>query len=388
MNIPFNKVYLTGTEIEHISTSLSSRHIAGNGTFTKRCETFFKEKLVAKKTLLTTSCTDALEMCALLCDIKAGDEVIIPSFTFVSTAIAFIRCGAKIIFADSSNESPCIDASKLEALITSKTKAIVVVHYAGIACDMDAVISIANKHNLLVIEDAAQAIDSYYKGKPLGSFGHLACFSFHETKNIHCGEGGLLVINDERFCKRAEIIWEKGTNRAEFFRGEVNKYGWKDIGSSFLPADYVSAFLWSQLEKIELIQTRRKAIWQTYYNALADLDNIRIQQIPDYATNNAHIFYILCSSGEERGNLIKFMKESGVHATFHYLSLHKSVYIQEHQPDAFHSVLPYADYYTDCLLRLPIYVDMSMDEVNYVIEIIQDFYKLAKVPSYDISSCK
>jgi dTDP-4-amino-4,6-dideoxygalactose transaminase len=255
--IPFNKPYLTGKEMHYIYQAVYSGKISGNGLFTKKCQLFFEEKYGFKKTLLTTSCTDALEMCAILSNIKPGDEVIIPSYTFVSTALAFVREGAKIIFADSNSKNPNIDVSRIEKLISVRTKAIVVVHYAGIACDMDVVMELANKYKLLIIEDAAQAIDSYYKGKALGSIGHLAAFSFHETKNINCGEGGMLVINDQNFFRRAEIIWEKGTNRSEFFRGEVNKYQWVDTGSSFLPSEINAAYLYAQLENLDDIQTKR-----------------------------------------------------------------------------------------------------------------------------------
>ena len=252
--------------------------LSGNGEYTKRCQQFFEEHYGFRKCLLTTSGTDALEMCAMLCDLQRDDEVIIPSYTFVSTALAFLREGAKVVFADSMQRNPNLDAETLESLITPRTRVIVPVHYAGVACDMDAIMSVAKKHNLLVVEDAAQAIDSYYTSNithqtlPLGGIGHLAAFSFHETKNITAGgEGGLLVVNDERFVRRAEIIWEKGTNRAEFFRGEVNKYGWVDMGSSFLPAEINAAFLWAQLENLDEIQAKRKQLWQTYYNHLKPL---------------------------------------------------------------------------------------------------------------------
>ncbi|MCC8173856.1 MAG: dTDP-4-amino-4,6-dideoxygalactose transaminase, partial [Odoribacter sp.] len=271
--IPFNKPYLTGKETEYIKSSVDSGKISGNGIFTKKCHSFFEENYGFKKCLLTTSCTDALEMAAILCDIKPGDEVIVPAYTFVSSALAFVRQGAKIVFADSYKDNPNIDADKIEELITPKTKVIVPVHYAGIACDMDKIMAIAEKYNLLVVEDAAQGIDSYYKGKPLGGIGHLGCFSFHETKNIIAGEGGMLTINDDRFLRRSEIIWEKGTNRSEFFRGEVNKYGWVDIGSSFLPSEIISAFLYAQLENIDRIQEKRKEIWNTYYNSLKELED-------------------------------------------------------------------------------------------------------------------
>ncbi|WP_291861834.1 dTDP-4-amino-4,6-dideoxygalactose transaminase, partial [Marinilabilia sp.] len=256
--INFNKPHITGKEVHYIYDAVATGHISGNGKYTKLCQQYFEERWGFKKTLLTTSCTDALEMAALLLDIQPGDEVILPSYTFVSTALAFVRQGAVLRFVDSRNDHPGIDESQIESLINSKTKAIVPVHYAGVACDMGKIMEIANKYNIFVVEDAAQGIDSYFKGPsltlPLGSIGHLGCFSFHETKNIQCGEGGLLAINDDRFLRRAEIIWEKGTNRAEFFRGEVNKYGWVDTGSSFLPGEVTAAFLWAQLEELEKIQ--------------------------------------------------------------------------------------------------------------------------------------
>lgn len=378
-HIPFNRPYMTGLEIQYMKKSLESYATAGNGSFTKKCQSFFEEKLRAKKVLVTTSCTDALEMCAMLCQLQEGDEVIIPSYTFVSTALAFVRCGAKIVFADSSELTPCVDSEKIESLISLRTKVIVVVHYAGIACDMDRIMSIAFKHNILVVEDAAQAVDSYYKGVPLGAIGHFSAFSFHETKNVQCGEGGLLVINDERFCKRAEIIWEKGTNRAEFFRGEIDKYGWKDLGSSFLPADYVAAFLLAQIEQIEKIQAQRKAIWNKYYNALKDVVQIKVPFIPDYATNNGHMFYILCPSCDVRTKLIIFLKQQGIQTAFHYLSLHKSPYIQEHQKDCFLKEMPLADYYTENLLRLPLYFEMTPEEVDTVISKIKVFFNNQKL---------
>ena len=373
--IPFNKPYLTGKEAHYMYQAVYTGKLSGNGEFTKKCQKFFEEKYGFKKTLLTTSCTDALEMCAMLCNVQPGDEVIVPSYTFVSSALAFVRQGAKIVFADSMSTNPNIDAEKLEALITPKTKVIVPVHYAGVACDMDKIMEIANKYNLFVVEDAAQAIDSYYKGRPLGSIGHLAAFSFHETKNIIAGEGGLLAINDERFIRRAEIIWEKGTNRSEFFRGEVNKYGWVDTGSSFLPSEVIAAFLWAQLENMELIQNRRKAIWDQYNEGLKKLEEkglVRLPEIPQYATNNAHMFYLVCRTLEERTELIKYLKENGVLSVFHYLSLHLSDYYKNNNtviPN-----LPECDNYADCLVRLPMFFELSDNDVVYIIELVQKFY--------------
>lgn len=374
--IPFNKIWLTGKECKYIAQTLSAGKTCGNGEFTNKCETFFEQSLGNGKCLLTTSCTDALEMCAMLADIHPGDEVIVPSYTFVSTALAFVRQGAKIVFADSRSDSPCLDEQKLENLITSRTRAIVPVHYAGIACDMDTIMNIAERHNLLVIEDAAQAIDSFYKGRPLGAIGHLSAFSFHETKNIQCGEGGMLVINDPRFVKRAEILWEKGTNRTEFFRGEVNKYGWVDTGSSFLPAEYVAAFLWAQLEEMDNIQNKRKTIWNTYYELLQGISELNLPLLPDYATNNGHAFYAVCTTPSERTELIAYLKDKGIHSVFHYLSLHKSLYAEKHHWD--YAELPQADRYTDCLVRFPLFYDLTLEEVDYICQTIKSFYKLRR----------
>ncbi len=374
--ITFNKPYLSGKEIEYIKDAVASMKISGDGNFTKKCHHFFEEKYGFKKVLLTTSCTDALEMAALLIDTQPGDEIIIPSYTFVSTVNAFVLRGATIVFADSAEMNPNVDVAEIEKLISPKTKAIVVVHYAGIACDMDKVMELAKKHSLFVIEDAAQAIDSYYKGKPLGGIGHLAAFSFHETKNIISGEGGMLVINDERFSARAEIIREKGTNRSSFFRGEVDKYGWVDLGSSFLPSDIIAAFLFAQLENIENIQQKRIEIWNAYLNGLkvlADKGLAQLPFIPDYATNNAHMFYLVCKSYEERTALIAYLKSKEVYSVFHYLSLHKSPYfIEKHDGRK----LPHTDHYSDCLLRLPLFYELTPNEIEKVVKAIKDFYKL------------
>lgn len=370
--IPFNKPFLTGKEAHYMYQAVFSGKISGNGIYTKKCQNYFESKYGFKKCLLTTSCTDALEMCAILANIEPGNEVIVPSYTFVSSALAFVRQGAKIVFADSREDNPCIDETKIEALITSKTKAIVPVHYAGVACEMDTIMSLAKKYNLIVIEDAAQAVDSYYKGRPLGTIGQLAAFSFHETKNIQCGEGGMLAINDEQYLKRAEIIWEKGTNRAEFFRGEVNKYGWVDIGSSFLPADYVAGFLYAQIEEIDIIQRRRKEIWNKYYVGLKGIEDIRLPHISVNATNNAHMFYIVCKSLEERTNLIKHLKSNGISAVFHYLSLHKSDFIVKKNNKI--PLLPQSDLYTNCLLRLPMYYELNDRDIDEIISTIKSFF--------------
>lgn len=374
MKIPFNKPAFIGKETEYIAQAVKYGKISGDGVFTKKCHDFFENTYGFKKVLLTTSCTDALEMAAILLDIKEGDEVIVPSFTFVSSANAFVLRGAKIVFADSNSENPNIDAKKIESLICAKTKAIVVVHYAGIACDMDAVMNVANKYNLFVVEDAAQSIHSFYKGKPLGSIGHLAAFSFHETKNVSSGEGGMLVINDARFMNRAEIIREKGTNRSQFFRGEINKYDWVDIGSSFLPSDIIAAFLYAQLENIYKIQKKRLSIWNRYNNELMYLEEskkILLPKLPNYATNNAHIFYIICNSENERNALIQHLNSQQIMAVFHYLSLHKSPFFLSNNsvPE-----IPNADFYSDRLLRLPLYYDLTAKHQSRVINAIKSFY--------------
>ena len=379
--IPFNKPHLTGKEAHYMYQAVYNGKLSGNGEFTKKCQQFFETRYGFKKCLLTTSGTDALEMCAMLCDLKPGDEVIVPSYTFVSTALAFLREGAKVVFADSMKRNPNLDAATIESLITPRTKVIVPVHYAGVACDMEAIMSIAQKHNLLVVEDAAQAINSYYTSNikhqtlSLGGIGHLAAFSFHETKNITAGgEGGLLVVNDERFIRRAEIIWEKGTNRAEFFRGVVNKYGWVDMGSSFLPAEINAAFLWAQLENLDEIQSKRKLLWNRYYELLkplADKGYFALPDIPDYASNNAHMFYLVFPSLETRTALIKHLKENDILAVFHYLSLHSSAYYKDKHDGR---VLSECDRYADTLVRLPMYYDLDINDVNFICEKIQEIY--------------
>jgi dTDP-4-amino-4,6-dideoxygalactose transaminase len=351
-------------------------------------------------------------MAAILCDIHPGDEVIIPSFTFVSTALAFVRQGATIVFADSYSDNPNIDAGEIEQLITPQTKVLVPVHYAGVACDMDKIMQLADKYNLLVVEDAAQAVDSFYDPHPpkgglkceradlkecdktentttflsttsysplgvrgsLGSFGHFAAFSFHETKNIIAGEGGMLVVNDDRFIHRAEIIWEKGTNRAEFFRGEVNKYGWVDVGSSFLPSEVIAAFLCAQIENLEVIQAKRKYIWEAYYTGLTPLANkgcFAITQLPSYATNNAHMFYLTCNSLEERSLLITHLKSKEILSVFHYLSLHSSPYYASRHDGR---SLPNSDRFADCLVRLPLFYELSETDTLSIITAINEYY--------------
>ncbi|WP_370000544.1 dTDP-4-amino-4,6-dideoxygalactose transaminase [Winogradskyella sp.] len=361
--IPFNKPYLTGNETTYIEDAVQRGKISGNGYYTKKCQSFFENRFNLKKALLTTSCTDALEMCAMLANIEQGDEVIVPSYTFVSTALAFVRQGAVIKFADSKPDNPNINTKNLEALISARTKAIVVVHYAGVACNMDSIMFLANKYNLIVIEDAAQAICSNYKGKPLGSIGHLSAFSFHETKNIISGEGGLLVINDDRFIDRAEILWEKGTNRAEFFRGNINKYGWVDTGSSFLPSDIIAAFLWAQLENIDTIQKKRLEHWHFYHSELiewAKSNSIKLMPKPNKETNNGHMFYIICKSQSQRQELINHLRNRDILAVFHYISLHSSKYYTDKHDGR---ILSNSDKFTERLLRLPMFFELNPDKV-------------------------
>ncbi|HFQ5342498.1 TPA: dTDP-4-amino-4,6-dideoxygalactose transaminase [Vibrio vulnificus] len=371
--IPFNKPFLHGKELVNIAQAASTGKISGDGAFTKKCHDFFEQRYGFKKVLMTTSCTDALEMAAILLDIQPCDEVIAPSYTFVSTVNAFALRGAKIIFADSYTDHPNIDPQHIEKLITPKTKAIVVVHYAGVACDMDAIMELASQYNIPVVEDAAQAIDGYYKGRPLGSIGTFGTFSFHETKNIIAGEGGLLVINDEKYVHRAEIIREKGTNRSSFFRGEVAKYGWVDIGSSFLPSDMIAAYLYAQLENIDDIQEKRKEIWQKYYERLSPVltgSGIDLPSVADYSTNNAHMFYLVCKSLEQRTSLIQFLKDNGIHAVFHYLSLHRSEYYQAKHNG---SDLQNSDRFTDTLVRLPLFYEVTDEQVDYICNKINEF---------------
>ena len=374
--IPFNKPFLVGTEIGYIHDAVATAKISGDGKYTKLCQNYMEQRYGFKKCLLTTSCTAALEMAAILCQIEPGDEVIMPSYTFVSTANAFVLRGAKIIFCDSRSDHPGMDEDLIEDLITSKTKVIVPVHYAGVACDMDKIMTLAERYNLMVVEDTAQAIDSYYTGadgieKPLGSIGHFGCCSFHETKNIQCGEGGMLFINDKQYVERAEIIWEKGTNRAAFWRGEVDKYGWLDIGSSFLPSDIIAAFLWAQLEALDDIQSKRRDIWQKYYQGLQSLiGKFTLPNIPDYSKNNGHLFFLICENKEQRTELIKELKRGKINAVFHYQSLHSSPY---YKGKHYWRNLPNSELYSDCLLRLPFCYDLAEEDQFRVITEVKEF---------------
>jgi dTDP-4-amino-4,6-dideoxygalactose transaminase len=372
--IPFNKPFMTGKELEHIRAAVESGKISGDGVFSRKCQQFFEQRFGFHKTLLTTSCTDALEMAAILCRIEPGDEVIAPSFTFVSTVNAFILRGATIVFADSAADNPNLDAELIESLITPRTKVILPVHYAGVACDMGRIMAVARKHGIAVVEDAAQAIDSCYEGKPLGSFGALSAFSFHETKNVIAGEGGLLSVNDPDMLARAEIIREKGTNRSAFFRGEIDKYGWVDIGSSFLPSEIIAAFLYAQLENLDQIQAKRKSLWDAYHAGLKDLERaglVRLPQVPSYATNNAHMFYLVCADLDMRTRLAAHLKAQEIQAVFHYQSLHRSAFFADRHDGR---PLPHADHYSDALLRLPMYYELTLEQVERVCACIRAFF--------------
>ncbi len=373
-HIYFNKPHLTGKELGYMKKAVKNGKLSGDGLYTRQCQAFFEKKYNFGKVLLTNSCTDAIEMAAMLCNVKEGDEVIAPSFTFVSSVNPFVIRGVKIIFADSAAENPNMDVKQIENLITPKTKAIVVVHYAGIACDMDAIMTLAKRHNILIIEDAAQCIDSFYKKKPLGSIGQLGAFSFHESKNIITGEGGMLTINDKHFTERAEIIWEKGTNRSAFFKGKADKYEWVDVGSSFLPSEITAAFLTAQIDELDKIQTKRKKLWERYHKNLKDLSakkNIKLPYIPEYATNNGHMYYLVCNSRNERTKLIDYLNKNSIQAVFHYQSLHKSPFYKSHYKGA---ELQNSDHYSDCLLRLPLYYDLNLKEVDYICEKVKEFY--------------
>jgi len=358
--IPFNKPYMTGRELWYIAQAHTNGHLSGDGMFTKKCHEWLEIKTGTKKALLTHSCTAALEMAAILADIQPGDEVIMPSYTFVSTANAFVLRGGVPVFVDIRPDTLNIDETLIEAAITSRTKAIVPVHYAGVACEMDTIMDIAQRYNLLVIEDAAQGIMSTYKGRPLGSIGHLGAYSFHETKNIISGEGGALLVNDERFAERAEIIREKGTNRGQFFRGQVDKYTWVDIGSSYLPGEVIAAFLWAQMEEAETITQKRLEIWQQYHNALASLEvlgELRRPLIPVECQHNAHMYYILLESLEKRTQLISKLKGQDVNAVFHYVPLHSSLAGRKY--GRVHGDMTNTEDLSDRLLRLPLWVGLG-----------------------------
>jgi len=373
--IPFNQPFHSDDEYVYIKDAFQRNHVSGNGFYTQLCHSFFEEKYGLGRCFLTTSCTDALEMCALLLDIQKGDEIILPSYTFVSTALAFARQGATLRFVDSCSQHPGMDETQIEEKITRQTKAIVVVHYAGIACNMDYIMEIASRYNLVIIEDAAQCIESFYNGKPLGSIGHLGCFSFHETKNIHCGEGGMLVVNDKKYIARAEKIWEKGTNRAEYFRNQVNKYEWVDTGSSFLPSDILAAMLFAQVQKIDEIQQKRVDSWNRYHSFFSELAknvSIGIPHIPTYATCNGHLYWLVCASPEERKQLIDFLETRSIHAVFHYQALHSSAYYLSLSKKK--ETLLYAELFSERLVRLPLYYRLTDKDVDYICDSVRFFF--------------
>lgn len=371
--IPFSKAYITGKELDYIEEATRSGKISGNGKFTRKCQEFFEQRYGFEKCLLTSSCTDALEMAALLLNIRPGDEVIIPSYTFSATTNAFALRGATIVFADSYPNSPNIDPDHVKQLITDKTKAIVIVHYAGIACDMDALMELAQLHDIPVVEDAAHAIDATHNDVPLGSYGQLATFSFHDTKNIVSGEGGMLIINDPKLIKRAEIIWENGTNRAAFHRGEIDKYTWVDLGSSYLPSEITAAFLWGQLQSLDLIQERRCQIWSGYMKGFESLEKhtqSKLPFVPDFAKANGHIFYLICESMSQRDALIDALRKNGVYAVFHYGALHASPYNQPANTVS----LPNAEMFANCLIRLPLFYELTDAQLNKVIKCVKQFF--------------
>lgn len=371
MKIPFNKPYMTGKELWNISQAHASGHLAGDGGFTKKCSAWLEQRIGCQKALLTHSCTAALEITAMLADLQTGDEVIMPSYTFVSTANAFVLRGAKPVFVDIRPDTMNIDETKIEAAITERTRAIVPVHYAGISCEMDTIMDIARRHDLLVIEDAAQGIMSTYKGRPLGSIGHMAALSFHETKNIIAGEAGALLINDPRFVERAEIIREKGTNRSQFFRGQVDKYTWVEVGSSYLPGEITAAFLWAQMEEADAITRRRLDIWANYHQWFASLEKsgkLRRPTVPRECTHNAHMYYIILPDLAKRTRVIERLKQEGVQTVFHYIPLHSSPVGKEigRTPgDMVHT-----DHTGECLLRLPLWLGLEDELAEVIAEIV------------------
>lgn len=377
MQIDFNKPPLTGNEQQYVFEAMASPKISGDGAFGLKCQSLFEENLGCSKALLTPSCTHALEMAALLIGIKPGDEVIMPSYTFVSTANAFALRGAKIVFVDIRSDTMNLDEKLIEDAITPRTKAIVPVHYAGVACEMDSINAIAQRHNLFVIEDAAQGVMSTYKGRPLGALGHLAAYSFHETKNFTSGgEGGLLIINDAQFVQRAEVLREKGTNRSQFFRGMVDKYTWVDLGSSYLPSELQAAYLWGQLERADVITNDRLITWKTYYTAFADIaaaGKIVLPEIPEDCTHNGHMLYIKCADLNERSALIDHLKHQGIMAVFHYVPLHTSPAGQRF--GRFHGEDRYTTHNSERLLRLPMWYGMTVEIRERVIEAVRDFYQ-------------
>lgn len=376
VKIPFNKPFMVGKELEYLRQAYNYKHLSGGGFFTKKCQSWIERQTNCSKALLTHSCTAALEMAAILADIQAGDEIIMPSYTFTSTANAFVLRGAIPVFVDIRPDTLNIDEDKIEYAITSRTRAIVPVHYAGVACNMDTILAIGKDHDLFIIEDAAQSVMSKYRGHPLGSLGHFAALSFHETKNIISGEGGAILINDPNFIKHAEIIWEKGTNRTEFFRKEIDQYTWVDIGSSYLPSELTASFLWAQMEAAEFINKQRLRVWNQYHHSFAQLEEqgkIRRPIIPDECAHNAHMYYLLLSNLEERNHLIATLKTVGINTVFHYVSLHNS-------PAGIKYTRSHGDFQNtqkanDCLVRLPLWVGMTDEHVQFVVRSIYDILK-------------
>jgi len=374
--IPFNAPPVVGSELEYMQSAMASGKLCGDGGFTRRCQQWMEQRFGCKKVLLTPSCTASLEMAALLINIQPGDEVIMPSYTFVSTANAFVLRGATIVFVDIRPDTLNIDESKIEAAITEKTRAIVPVHYAGVACEMDAIMALAAKHQLFVIEDAAQGVMSRYKGRALGTIGHIGCFSFHETKNYTAGgEGGATLINDAALVERAEVIREKGTNRSQFFRGQVDKYTWRDIGSSYLMADLQAAYLWAQLEAAERVNQQRLRLWQRYYDALQPLaaqGRLQLPSLPDACEHNAHMFYIKLRDSDDRQALISWMKEAEILTVFHYIPLHSSPAGQ--QFGRFHGEERFTTVESERLLRLPLFYNLTDNNQNTVISSLLSFF--------------
>ena len=374
--IPFNKPFIVGKELYYIAQAVQNGHLSGDGPFTKKCNAWLEGHFGARKVLLTHSCTAALEMAAILCDIQPGDEFIVPSYTFVSTVNAFVLRGGIPRFVDIRPDTMNMDERLVEAAITPKTKVIVPVHYAGVGCNMDVIMDIAHRHHLLVVEDAAQGVCATYKGKYLGTIGHLGCYSFHETKNFISGEGGALVINDERFFERAEIIREKGTNRSQFFRGMVDKYTWVDIGSSYLPSEMIAAFLYAQLEESDKITEKRLSIWNAYHQGLAELESegkLRRPIIPSECGHNAHMYYILLKDLDERTRLIEHLKQADIHPVFHYVPLHNAPKGGEVCGGKV-PTLPFTEEYADRLLRLPCYFELTLEQVSRICEVIREFW--------------
>ncbi len=372
--IPFNWPFVIGKELEYVAQAVASGHLSGDGAFTKKCHVWMEEKFSAAKVLLTHSCTAALEMAAILADMQPGDEVIMPAYTFVSTANAFVMRGAVPVWCDIRRDTLNIDETRIEALITPRTKAIVPVHYAGVACEMDTILQIAEQYNLLVIEDAAQAVNATYKGSYLGTLGHMGCYSFHETKNLIAGEGGALLVNNRQYVDRAEIIREKGTNRSQFFMGQVDKYTWVDVGSSFLPSELIAAFLYAQLEEADKINDKRLSLWKAYYVGLKQLEDkgkLRLPIIPRNCGHNAHMFYILLPTTKKREDLMAFLKEQGILAVFHYIPLHTAPMGRQVQP--FASELPVTEDLASRLLRLPMFYDLKEEQVVLICRKIHDF---------------